>query len=235
MTIKWFDTVKSTNDVAMQLPDSEQGYCIAAMQQTKGRGQRGSVWQSNSGENLLASFVFKTPFTVENHFCTSMIASLAITAFLETLKTEAKIKWPNDIFTDGKKIAGILIENDILGTNVTKTVIGIGLNLNQTKFEGFSATSILLVSGKKLELQQSAQTLQQIMMDLWTQYSTNTALLKKTYQSQLFALNGAHYAQGKERFFATIVDVDFDGQIHLETINKEKKCFYFKQVEFLHL
>src|ERR1700747_2779313 len=116
---------------AVKLPE---GTVIYTKKQTAGRGQRGNTWVSEDGKNLTMCFVFHPNFlNAANSFLLSMTVSLALHDLLTELlteKQEVKIKWPNDILIDGKKVAGILIENVLREEQLSSSVIGIGLNLN---------------------------------------------------------------------------------------------------------
>lgn len=103
--------------------------------QTGGKGQRGKSWDSEFGKNILCSVVvFPEHLRIQEQFLISAAVSLALCKTLSTLGIEAQIKWPNDIMVKGKKIAGILIENQLSDQHVEASVIGVGLNVNQVEF-----------------------------------------------------------------------------------------------------
>jgi BirA family biotin operon repressor/biotin-[acetyl-CoA-carboxylase] ligase len=141
-----FDRVDSTNNYTANLLKEgkiEHGTVIMADSQSAGRGQRGANWTSNAGENLLFSmFVAPDNLSVENQVVLTHFASLGIVEVLRKIGISAEIKWPNDIYVNHKKIAGILIENSIKGGLIANSIIGIGLNVNQDHFEHIVATSI---------------------------------------------------------------------------------------------
>ena len=138
--------IDSTNNFAAKLLSEnlcQNGAVILADQQTQGKGQRGNVWLSESGKNLLCSFVFKPDnLSVAKQTALTWATSLSLLETLRKFNIEAKIKWPNDLFVSGKKIAGILIENQLQGSTIHCSIIGIGLNVNQVNFEGLNATSL---------------------------------------------------------------------------------------------
>src|SRR5690606_4392063 len=103
--------------------------------QLKGRGQRGAVWLSEHGQNLTMSVVFKPTFlTPQDQFYLNVVVSLAVRAVLASYCSEAFVKWLNDVLVHNKKVAGILIENQIKGNVLANSVAGIGLNVNQQSF-----------------------------------------------------------------------------------------------------
>jgi len=119
---------------------------VMADSQTGGKGQRGKTWDSEFGKNILCSIaVFPEHLRIHEQFLLSAAASLALCKTLSSLGIEAQIKWPNDIMVKGKKIAGILIENQLSEQNIDSSVIGVGLNVNQVDFNTgypWPATSI---------------------------------------------------------------------------------------------
>ena len=129
-------SVDSTNEVAKRhISDIDNLAVLSALEQTAGRGQRGNIWTSNAGENLMFSIVLKSPVLMaEDHFALNEIAALSVSEFLSTYGIKAQIKWPNDIYVDEKKIFGILIENSFRGKSISSSIIGIGLNINQRNF-----------------------------------------------------------------------------------------------------
>ena len=131
------DELESTNNYAKQLVSDkvEEGTVVLAQFQSKGRGQQGNYWESETGKNLLFSLILYPDFLeAEFQFSLSMLVSLAIVSVLDEETDEVQIKWPNDIYVGKLKIAGILIENTIKGSKLGSTIVGVGLNLNQEMF-----------------------------------------------------------------------------------------------------
>src|SRR5690554_2262357 len=133
------DEVESTNLYLRQLvreEHPEEGSVVIADYQTGGRGQMGNSWLSAKGENLLFSLlIYPRGVKANEQFIISRIASLAVKNTLDQFTDDIRIKWPNDIYWKDKKIAGILIENDISGRVITNSIIGIGININQDRSE----------------------------------------------------------------------------------------------------
>ncbi|HHN48489.1 MAG TPA: biotin--[acetyl-CoA-carboxylase] ligase, partial [Bacteroidales bacterium] len=149
------DTTPSTNAYANMLIKKNKalnGMLITAVAQTAGKGQDKNFWESKPNENLTISIIVK-PYNLmpARQFILNKITSLAIRDFVMMhLKDVAvSIKWPNDVYADDQKIAGILISNTIEGQEITWSVIGIGVNINQTKFESPAPNpvSLKLLSG----------------------------------------------------------------------------------------
>ncbi|MCB0762899.1 MAG: biotin--[acetyl-CoA-carboxylase] ligase, partial [Flavobacteriales bacterium] len=151
------DTVDSTNNYAANLAKSGQignGTVILSAHQSHGRGQRGHIWQSDAGTNLLMSYVLTRPiFTHETQFYLNKAVALGVRDMVEKASAKCcKIKWPNDIFCDGLKLGGILIENSWRAQTLSSCIIGIGLNVNQTEFDTLRATSLAEILGKEQDV-----------------------------------------------------------------------------------
>ncbi|MCB0733205.1 MAG: biotin--[acetyl-CoA-carboxylase] ligase [Flavobacteriales bacterium] len=146
-----YDKVMSTNDMLMEKireGNLQEGAIVLAGEQMRGRGQHGKAWESPAGRNVLMSIYLKPSFLNGTNF--PMLASciaLGVRAVLQRHlpERELRVKWPNDILCNGKKICGILIENHLNGVQST-TIVGIGINVFQSIFHAFErqATSILL-------------------------------------------------------------------------------------------
>ena len=130
-----FDTVTSTNDVARE-PQYVHGDIICADYQTAGRGQRGHVWQAAAGENLIFSAVLTPTFLpVREQFMLSECVALALTDTFAAFGIETRIKWTNDIYAGDRKLTGVLIEQNVTGSTISRSIVGIGINVNQTRFD----------------------------------------------------------------------------------------------------
>ena len=124
----------STNDFLTNLLKRNkirEGDSVVTDYQRKGRGQRNNKWSSEKGSNILFSFLLSPNLIVSHQFYLHVIISNAIIESLKKINVVGKIKWPNDIYVNNKKIAGILIESFISGKKVQNSIIGIGVNLNQ--------------------------------------------------------------------------------------------------------
>ncbi len=230
--ILWLEKTTSTNDIAKQYMHKQQGFCVAAGFQESGRGQAGNSWESDPESNLLASFIFSTRINATESFAISMIASLAVYRFILSYGCKAEIKWPNDIIAGNKKIAGILIENSIMGEIVDHTIIGVGVNLNQKEFAGVpNATSLGMLTNHYFEPESMALELQRFMLMAFEEFSEPTNLLREMYFSLLFRKEGATYVDSNSEFQAMITDVGFDGRLTLQKETGITESYYFKEVQ----
>ena len=125
----------STNDDARDAK-YRHGDIVWAERQTAGRGQRGHTWTSAEGENLTFSVVVCPLFLpVGEQFLLSEAVALALTDTFAQAGIETRIKWTNDIYAGDRKLVGILIEHSYSGPTLDRTVVGIGINVNQTQFD----------------------------------------------------------------------------------------------------
>lgn len=128
---------------------------VKALKQTKGRGQRGTTWQSEDNKNLIVSYLLpEINLTPDNGFMISILTSLAVKKCLERLNIpDLTIKWPNDILSCHYKVAGILIENSFSAHQIKNSIIGIGLNVNQTSFHDLpKASSLSLLTNQNYDI-----------------------------------------------------------------------------------
>lgn len=158
--IIWLDAVDSTNNYALgRMQGLDNLSVIAARTQTAGRGQRGNRWLSRPGENLTFSLVLKfgeaplPPLPAGRVNRLNLLAAVAVRDFLSGEGCRAVVKWPNDLYCGRKKICGILIENGLDASGVRYSVVGIGINVNQSVFDSLAnATSLFLETGLRREL-----------------------------------------------------------------------------------
>ncbi len=146
--IIWLDVAESSNDEARRAIDSLDNLSVVAVRcQTKGRGQRTNTWETAPGQNLTFSVVLKDfEILPKEQIAISQITALSVVDFLRMHGIESNIKLPNDIYVGNKKICGILIENSICSNRLRWSIVGIGINVNQTTFPSSlpNPTSILL-------------------------------------------------------------------------------------------
>ncbi len=146
---------ESTNSYAIEMlknVNPPEGTIIYTDHQTRGRGQRGTSWESEPGSNMMVSVILKPAFLSlkKQHFL-YQVAALAcydtIAQLLDNSQFDIKIKWPNDILVNRRKIAGVLIENNLVNNDVIWSVVGVGINVNQTFFNNLEgATSLKLIA-----------------------------------------------------------------------------------------
>ncbi len=235
------ETVDSTNNYLKELLKVEtpqEGTVIITQEQTAGRGQVGNCWESNKGENVTLSFViYPTFIDARNQFMISKVISLGIVDFLKTFITDVKIKWPNDIYVNEKKIAGVLIENTLIGNSISSSIAGIGLNINQKTFSPAlpNPTSLSLETGDTYQLEELYETLFSKLNYWYNKLKTSKVDdIDIEYLFLLYRYQKLHqYKVGDEVFTAKIIDIDQFGRLCLLNEKKELLQFAFKEVVFL--
>jgi BirA family biotin operon repressor/biotin-[acetyl-CoA-carboxylase] ligase len=232
------DTVDSTNNYTANLQKEgkiQHGTVILADEQTAGRGQRGASWTSSAGENLLLS-VYLTPdnLSVVDQPALTHFISLSLIDFLRKIGISGKIKWPNDIYVNDLKIAGILIENSIRSSHISASIIGVGLNVNQQLFEGVNATSLKLQNEQHFQLNEVFFSWIQEMNLLWAELAKgNFNLLKSRYKNELYLLNeSAVYLDETGEFEGILRNVDNQGYLILEK-NAELRKYDLKEIKLV--
>ncbi len=232
-------TCHSTNDYASSLLSEGnplEGTLIITPEQTAGKGQRGNTWEAEAGKNLTFSLIFKPSFLKVTHqFHLNIISSLAVRATVSYfLQTEVKVKWPNDIYLNNKKIAGILIQNSIKKDSIGFSIIGIGLNVNQETFSDKKAISLKNFSSQEFNIN---AILNNLLENLEAYYmklrSGQLKELSEEYKSNLFRLEEecSYEAEGIS-FQGKITGIDESGRLIILSGN-ERRVFSFKEVEFL--
>jgi len=212
---------------------------VRASYQTAGKGQRGNGWESEYGKNLLFSMIMYPEFLeARKQFALSEVIALAIKEELDTMADEFSIKWPNDIYWRDMKICGTLIENDLLGNTITKSIAGIGVNINQESFSRYvpNAVSLRQITGKDYDIES-------ILHGIIHRIIENYALLKSggfeeishRYHTSLFRKEGMHgYQDEAGQFFAKIVCVKPGGTLVLMDDEGMEREYAFKEVKYLH-
>ena len=194
-----FEEIDSTNSEARRhLDHAMEGTVWTASFQTNGRGQYTRRWESNKGLNLLATLLLRPVFLPANRqFLISKCTALAICDFLVTLDLSPRIKWPNDIYIGSNKICGILIEHQLSGNNLTSSIIGFGMNINQTQFQGApNPTSIALETGVQHNVDVIlAQVLQEIQKWYQTLRDGNSGKIDRSYDKLL--INKSDYEKNR--------------------------------------
>lgn len=230
------DSIDSTNNYTANLVKSGElihGSVILAVEQYAGRGQRGAVWVVKPGENLTFSlFLDEVNLSVDNQFKLTQFCSIWLVESLNNLGLKATIKWPNDIFVDGKKIAGMLIENQLKSGLIKSVIVGVGLNVNQIEFTGFKATSIKLLKGQFYAIDDILAILIRTFNELVDAKMTTEELNKK-YLNLLYLKDiESEYQINGELFKGTITDVSPNGKLCVK-INDAIQQFDLKEIVFM--
>jgi BirA family biotin operon repressor/biotin-[acetyl-CoA-carboxylase] ligase len=242
MPIIKLDAIDSTNNYLRRLiteGDVADYTIVTAKKQTYGRGQMGTVWDSDKGKNLMFS-VFKdlSMHEVAFPFYISMAISLAILKAFKTLNIpDLHIKWPNDILSADKKICGILIEN-VIKNKLNSTVIGIGVNVNQTQFDNLpKASSLKNITGIHYNLDEILH----LIIKFTKEYSSllqdeKYDFVKNEYETNLFRKNKPSTFKDAEGvlFLGFIKGVTKYGKLQVVLEDEIIKKFDLKEITLLY-
>lgn len=212
---------------------------IVTDNQTKGKGQHGSVWKADEGKNLTYSVFVDTSFiSLENQFYLNCAVSVSLYKVLKKLLLpNLKIKWPNDILSDNCKICGVLIENVIKSTNSVQSIIGIGLNVNQVYFEYEKASSLKNLSGFHYDLNELLITLvTELKKQIDRLKNKELKAIEVDFKKELFRFNKPSTFQdsNQEMFTGIIKDVTTSGKLQVLLEDEVIKEFGLKEVKLLY-
>lgn len=238
-------SLPSTNSYASELlshlfiPD---GSIIYTFQQEKGRGQRGNSWECEPNKNLTLSLVLYPKFVnVNRQFLLTKIASLAVADLMAESLSETDntptlfIKWPNDIYVNNKKIAGILIENNIRENSIQTAILGIGINVNQVLFKTPNAISLAFITKKQYDLMNCIERLCGYIEARYLQLKAESYdTIDADYLNYLYKLNDwAIYKNNEEIFEGKIIGVSTTGKLQVKRRSEKVSEFDFKEIAFL--
>jgi BirA family biotin operon repressor/biotin-[acetyl-CoA-carboxylase] ligase len=240
MNIIKIKSTASTNDFLKDLlrqQTAEEGLVVFAENQTAGKGQRGNAWESEPGKNIACSILLHPVFLpVSRHFLLSETVALGIKSALDAYIQPIEIKWPNDIYYQGSKMGGILIENELLGAHFVRSIIGIGLNVNQDVFlsDAPNPVSMKQILGKAVAVECVLEKIVQAVLDWYEKLRAGeTEMITRSYQDFLYRKSGFHrYEDNKGMFSACIDRIGDDGFLHLITRAGERRSYAFKEVAF---
>lgn len=239
-----FDSLPSTNAYAQELLSKSrpsEGTVILADHQSAGKGQIGSTWEVTPGKNLTFSLILSPVFLpAQQQFRLSQAICLAIRDFLATLCAKnVYVKWPNDSYIEDKKVCGILIQNTLSRKKIQHSIIGIGLNVNQTFFAEKlnNASSLALETGQQYDLQLVLSSLLQYIEQRYQQLrSGKLSQIQQDYLAHLFLYQEeALYCEPDNLpFRGKIVDVSPGGQLGIAHQNKTS-YYSTKEVKWVGL
>lgn len=236
------DAIDSTNEFLKGLSNKQEVQnftVVTAETQLKGKGQMGSKWDSESGKNLIMSVLIKDfLFDNENVFDLNVVISLAVIRSLKNYDIpELSIKWPNDILSANKKIGGILIENTIKGDGTITSIVGLGLNVNQTKFENLPrASSLALICNVAFDKEEILFRIVSEMEKITADYAVKASFLWQEYVNDLFRMGipTAFTDENDINFMGIIKGVSPIGKLQIQ-LEDDNVCEYsLKEVQMLY-
>ncbi|MCH5226949.1 MAG: biotin--[acetyl-CoA-carboxylase] ligase [Muribaculaceae bacterium] len=240
MKIVCLDTVDSTNTWVAQHEKELPSFALVMCEhQTTGRGQKGNKWESEPGKNITASLIFHPDkFKANAQFLISEAIAIAIVDFLKAMNVEAKVKWPNDIYVGDRKICGILVENVVIGQEISRSIAGFGININQTCFlsDAPNPVSLCQLTGREYDIFEMVEVLSGYLERNLLLLSKDGENIHERFLNSLWRKDGMYEFYDRkigETIEAKILDVAKDGVLTLATGEGEKRQYIFKEVEFI--
>jgi len=238
---KHYPTVPTTMEViAIDAAPAGEVWMVSTDFQTRGHGQVGTLWESDCGENLMFTFVYRPKdVRATEQFYLSEIACLAVAQTLDAYVEGVSVKWPNDVYVGEQKICGMLLNHQLRGAMVESTMVGIGINVNQPQFVSDAPNPISLqqLLGHRIDTEEVLESFVRHFETLYALWlagdKTRIAML---YQQRLFRCEGVHPYEDTatgERFLATLEQVAPSGLLTLRDNAGALRTFDFKAVKFL--
>ena len=234
-------TIDSTNAYLQRMqPEADiRNLVVSTDEQTAGKGMGTNGWESAKGQNLTFSLALDTSFLpAERQFLLSEAVPLGIVKVLDSFLSVEKlfIKWPNDIYYDGHKLAGILINSTIKANMMDTSIIGIGLNVNQMKFKDWPTHPISLkqITGKDYELQPLLEQIAESIVAEVERLKKNSPAIEQDYLSRLFRYRTwADYQVGEKTLRLLMTGIDPFGRLLLVDETNKPYCFDIKEIKFV--
>ncbi|MBQ6938443.1 MAG: biotin--[Muribaculaceae bacterium] len=215
----------------------QEGCVVTTHTQSAGRGQRGNSWEAEPGKNLTFSYLLRPEGVApQEQFILSQAISLAVVDVLSRYAQGFSVKWPNDIYYHDSKIAGILIEHNLSGMSISRTIVGIGLNINQQQFISDAPNPISLqqITGREYDLDVILAEVLEATTVRYAQCVGDRKQLQLDYAAALYRKDGFYpYRDAQGEFMATIREVQPDGYLVLCDTEGRVRQYAFKEVAFI--
>ncbi len=232
--------VDSTNNYAMGLVHAamaQHGTAVFAREQTRGRGQWNREWISESMNNIALSIILHVEDRISpsRMFLLSKAIALALSDFFKSLGFDPAIKWPNDIYLNDRKAAGVLIENVLKGSSWKYAIVGVGINVNQVNFGELAkkAVSLKQLSGKTYDPEQLARNLHLKLLEYFDLALLNPEKIHTDYDELLYRKNNKVKLKKDARIFEALVKgVNEFGELVVDHGMEEK--FSVGEVEWMN-
>lgn len=214
-----------------------EGSVIFTYNQTSGIGQGENKWESEPYKNLNATVVLKPVFlNPADQFYLTIVVSLATCDTIDFFlgNTNTLIKWPNDIYCGHRKIAGILIKNFISGSNISNTIAGLGLNINQTEFKNAPiATSLKLLGGLEYDIKSVLTKWHILLAQYYSKLKKDKSTLRNLYLSRMYLKDQyVDFLINNTKVSASIKGIDLHGQLELTDSSGTKYTCGLKEIIF---
>lgn len=243
-TFQHIETVDSTNAFLQRMQGTSEinGFVVSADEQTAGKGMGSNSWESAKGMNLTFSVAFDMSWLpAAEQFLLSQLVPLSMLEVIDNYlpNEQLKIKWPNDLYFDGRKLGGILINSTISGNYLGSSIVGIGLNVNQMSFIDWPThpISMKMISGKDCDLEsllhEIVNHLGKVIEDVANGLQTITSINNR-YFARLFRYHEwADYKVGSQRLRLFMTGIDPFGRLQLIDEAQQAHCYDIKEIRFV--
>lgn len=213
----------------------QEGSLVITDSQTSGRGQAGNSWESEAGKNLTFSIViYPETIAANEQFLISQITALSVKEALSEYTDNIRVKWPNDVYWNDRKICGMLIENDLAGYTINCSICGIGININQKEFvsDAPNPVSLTQITGQEYDLEEVLTRFRHYFYQLYIKLlQDKKSDIRRQYRDSLYRGEGFHtYRDENGTFEAEIKDIQSTGHLILRLTNGETRRYAFKEV-----
>lgn len=234
----WLAETVSTNSYIRSLLKKQtlpEGSLVVTDFQTAGRGQAGNSWESEAGRNLTFSIViYPETIAANEQFLISQITALSVKEALSEYTDNIRVKWPNDVYWNDRKICGMLIENDLAGYSIYCSVCGIGININQKEFisDAPNPVSLTQITGQEYDLKEVLTRFRHHFYQLYLELlQDKKESIRQQYRNALYRGEGFHtYKDDNGTFEAEIKDIEPTGHLILRLMDGETRRYAFKEV-----
>ena len=241
MKFQHLNTIDSTNAYLQRLQSGHdiRNWVVSADEQTAGKGMGGNIWESEAGKNLTFSLALDTSFLpAERQFLLSEAVPLGIVEVIDTILPAEKlrIKWPNDICYDSRKLAGILVNSTIKDNMMDVSIVGIGLNVNQMQFNDWPThpISLKMITGHAYDLQPLLEGIAEHILIKVEQLKSAPGSIEQAYLQRLFRYRTwADYIVGGQTMRLHMTGIDPFGRLQLIDEQQVSRCFDVKEIGFV--
>ena len=240
MRVIRLDTVDSTNTYLHAYRGDEDVVVVTARHQTAGRGQGGNRWEDAEGQNLLFSIQIRpVEVAIGHQFVLAMAEALALKRALDAYADGMELKWPNDIYVGHRKICGMLLEHDLRGGIISRTIIGPGINVNQRIFRSDAPNPVSLF--QLLHHTMSREEVMERFLQRFADYYARlegggaTDEIHRTYHERLYRRDGRlhRFRDAGGEFLAQLDGVEPDGHLLLTDETGHGRRYAFKEIQYV--
>ena len=237
--IIYYQQLDSTNTEIARLAaeGSVHGTVVVADAQTAGKGRRGRQWESPAGENIYMSILLRPDCVPDRAPMLTLVMAYSVAKVIRELGFEdVQIKWPNDLVLSGKKICGILTEMQLKGSEIDYIVVGVGINVNTSKFPEElkdTATSLYMETGRVFDRKMIVESVVEDFDKAYQQFleTQDLSFLREAYNAMLVNVDKeVRVLEPRNEYIAYAQGINSEGELLVRTKEGEEKRIYAGEV-----